>query len=399
MKVLMLGDSPLMKTGFGRVQSHALAAFLRAGWEVATVTGLQKEELPTDLPVKQFVPNEYDQMGLLKAVEVFEKKLFEPDVVYATGEPGMVGAITQVVPARIPFYAYVPIEGGPIVNTDWRNILRAINFMTCSKYGADEVRQATGKEIDWVYHGVDTNVFTPLTDEERAAYRERLGWADKFVVVTVAQNVRRKQHPRLFEAMALLKGHYRQDDIILYDHTVPFQNYWLQGWNLPDIARAFGVNDEVVFNPLMGGFGKHVPERGDLEVPGLRELVASADLFVLPSQVEGFGLPIVEAMAVGTPVAVTRYAAGWEVAKHGMGVGIPVSDWEIAPAGTKYANVSPRDVAKTILDLKRDPKRRARMRAAGLQSVSTFDWSDFEEKVVAAVQKAAESSAPVHAGE
>ena len=49
-------------------------------------------------------------------------------------------------------------------------------------------------------------------------------------------------------------------------------------------------------------------------MPGLVEMYNASDLFVLPSQVEGFGLPIAEAMACGLPVMVTKYAAGWEVA-------------------------------------------------------------------------------------
>jgi glycosyltransferase involved in cell wall biosynthesis len=130
---------------------------------------------------------------------------------------------------------------------------------------------------------------------------------------------------------------------------------------------------------------------------GLADLYGAADMFVLPSQVEGFGLPIVEAMASGLPVAVTKYAAGWEVAQHGQGAGIPVHDWTIHKSGTKYANVSPEGIAKVILDLKRDPKRRARMSAAGIAAAERFDWSDFERAVVRGVKESA-AEAPQHEG-
>ncbi len=393
-KLLMLGDSPLVQTGFGRVNHRVMTALSRElpNWELAAVTSLQSETAETALPFKQHVPAKSDAMGLFKAIEVFESD-DRPDIIYITGDPGSVSAYASVIPAAIPVSAYVPIEGEPIMSAAWRSVLSAIDFSTCSQYGTQVAQRDIGVEVPYVYHGVDTDVFTPLDDEERASYRSRLGWDDKFVIVCVATNVRRKQLTRLIEALALLKHEYKQKDIVLYLHTVPFQNYWLEGWNLPEVAQGMQVSDLVQFNPLMSGFGKAIPERGDLDVPGLRELIGSSDLFVLPSQVEGFGLPIAEAMACGVPVAVTKYGAGWEVAKLGQGLGLPIGDWEIHKSGTRYANVDVREMAKAILGLKRDPRRLQRMRAAGLAAVPQFDWGRFEEHIVGQIEASSRRNA------
>ncbi len=380
MKVLMLGDSPLIKTGFGRVQRKAAEAFLNAGWEVASVTAhVHEPSWDPDLPIKTIYPPPSDLLGVLSVEGAVEE--FKPDRIYLTGDPGTLTNYSTVIPKRIPVFATVPIEGEPIVNHYWREILRAIPFMTVSRYGQEVVYQSLDRKVDFAYHGVDP-IFKPLDPARRDEIREQLGWTDKFVLNCTATNVFRKQWPRLLEALAKLKHHYKQKDIILYAHTVPFDNYWLEGWNLPELTAAFGVYEEVLFNPSMHRHLAQIPEAGsDNGVPTLPELYAASDLFVLPSQVEGFGLPIAESMACGTPPLVTRYAAGWEVAASG-GAGITVKDWSYHKSGTKYANVDPDSIVKEVLRLKRNRKQLAALSRASIERAKDFDWADFQRKVV-----------------
>ena len=390
-KVLIVGDSPHLKTGFGRVNSIAADAFLSSGWEVGAVSGLTLDPpKSSDRDIRMFFPEQGDVLGVLAAGKAIID--WQPDLVYHTGEPGTLTAFSQVVPARLPFVAYVPIEGEPITNADWRTILNAATVFTCSKFGADVLKRDVGVDADWVYHGIDHDVFK--VNGRRDDVRKMFGWTDKFVLITVATNVRRKQHPRLFEALSILKNRYKQNDIILYDHTIPFDGYWLEGWNLPQISYQLGVYEEVIFNPAMTRNNDAIPETAQYDGLGLVDLYNAADLFVLPSQVEGFGLPIAEAMACGVPVMVTKYAAGWEVAQP-AGYPIPVKDWEVHKSGTRYANADVEALAKEILRIKRNPRGRSQRVDLGLRRVRDFSWEAYKEKLIAISERAyLEKTAP-----
>jgi glycosyltransferase involved in cell wall biosynthesis len=385
MKVLILGDSPLLSTGFGRVNSIAARKFQEEGWEVGAVAGLTKEQPNDTKGIKFYVPTlPHDVLGVNDIADAV--KDFQPDLAYMTADPGSMVAISYGTP-DMPALAYTPIEGEPIINHDWGKMLSTIPLMTVSKYGSDLIKRQFNRDVPWVYHGVNHDVFR-VVPGLRDEVRKNLRWEDKFVITCVSTNVRRKQLPRLIEAVAKLKHIYHQKDIVLYLHTVPFQNYWLEGWNLMEVVRMYGIDDDVYFHPHMGKFNASVPEEsGNPAAPGLVEMYHASDLFVLPSQVEGFGLPIAESMACGVPVLVTQYAAGWEVASP-AGRGIPVSDWEVHKSGTVYANVNVDLLAKEILRLKRNPKERARMSEQGLERVKDFQWSKFTDMLIPQAEQA-----------
>jgi len=98
---------------------------------------------------------------------------------------------------------------------------------------------------------------------------------------------------------------------------------------------------------------------GFVEDSDLLQFYGACDLFVFPSFYEGFGLPILEAMACGRAVACSRLTAMPEVADA---------------AGILFDPGSKPEIARAMLDILRDPELRARLERLGLQRASAFTW-------------------------
>ncbi|HAL92591.1 MAG TPA: hypothetical protein DCM68_06155 [Verrucomicrobia bacterium] len=112
------------------------------------------------------------------------------------------------------------------------------------------------------------------------------------------------------------------------------------------VARRLGVADRVEWS-------------GYLDDAGLLRAYQEADVLALLSKYEGFGLPVLEAMACGTPVVCSDAASLPEV------------------AGAAARVVAPADVAGAAAALKEiltDPAEAARLRAAGLEQARKFSW-------------------------
>lgn len=105
------------------------------------------------------------------------------------------------------------------------------------------------------------------------------------------------------------------------------------------------------------GVGSDVRFLGKLD--SVAPILAAADLFLLPSQNESFGLAALEAMACGTPVVAAATGGIPEVLTDGV-------EGLLEPAGSVEA------MARRAIDLLRDPKAHARMSEAALARAQTF---------------------------
>ena len=140
-------------------------------------------------------------------------------------------------------------------------------------------------KITVVYPGIDTDLFRP--SGERTALRERLGWTDRPVIITVSRLEIRKGHDMLIDALPALIDRF------------PRLLYAVVGSG--DEREALRERVERL------GLSEHVDFRGSCETEEMIELLQASDVFALPnrqvgSSVEGFGMVLLEAQACATPV-------------------------------------------------------------------------------------------------
>ena len=107
----------------------------------------------------------------------------------------------------------------------------------------------------------------------------------------------------------------------------------------------------------------------------LPALVASARALVLPSRFEGFGMPVIEAMAAGTPVLCSDRGALPEVA-GGAAALFDADDAE--------------GLAELLVQLEQDAERRAAMRRSGRERATGFSWPRCARETLAAYRRAME---------
>jgi glycosyltransferase involved in cell wall biosynthesis len=137
------------------------------------------------------------------------------------------------------------------------------------------------------------------------------------------------------------------------------------GWHLAlvgEYARdsTLGCHREIVALRRELGLEENVSLTGFVSDEDLALLYNAASIFVLPSLDEGFGLPVVEAMACGLPVATSARGSLPEL---------------IGDAGLNFDPLDVSDIARAIARLLGDSDLRQSLRARGLARAQAFSWS------------------------
>jgi len=205
--------------------------------------------------------------------------------------------------------------------------------------------------------------FRPITDGAGlTAVRQRWRLPERYVLF-VGTLEPRKNLARLLRAFAAARRAGSVHQLILAGAA---------GWRMRGFARdidRLGLSGSV----------RHLGYVPDVDLPAL---YAHADLFAYPSLYEGFGLPVLEAMACGTPVLSSNTSALAEV------------------CGDAAQLVDPEDgdaLAAALSSLLSDGDRRAELRGRGLERAREFSWRRAAAQTLSLYREVASGGKAQHA--
>ena len=236
---------------------------------------------------------------------------------------------------------------------------RAARVVTPSKATRDElvrVLDADATRIDVAYHGVDQQTFHVPSETEKARVQARLGLAGQSYIAFLGMLEPRKNVP------GLIRG-------------------WVQACQgrelTPALVLAGGSGWDDTIDATIAEVPSHlrVLRPGYLRFSDLPGYLGGATLVAYPSHGEGFGLPVLEAMACGAPVLTTDRLS------------LP----EVGGDAVAYTEPDAAAIARNLAALLDDPARRATLGEAGHRRSLEFTWAASAEAHMAAFARALES--------
>ena len=314
MRILIASNAPWSNTGYG-TQTRLMVKHLgELGHEIAVACNYGLRGGILDGGGAKFYPAGYDTH-------------FPNDVLQAHADDFSAEAIISIYDAwcidianlKTPWLAWLPIDHQPAPAHVMNAIKKALSAVSYSRFGYNEMTKAGADNAHYIPLGVETDVYTPMPRHEA---RGRLGLNDQaYIVGMVAanktKNPSRKCIPQALQAFRIFK--YSHPDALMYLHTE--ETGVAGGIHLKPLLDALNLGGDSLllcdqYDYATGGFGDAY----------MRDIYNACDVLLAPSMSEGFGLPIIEAQACGTPVIATKFSSMMELV-DGVGGGL-IEDFE-----------------------------------------------------------------------
>ena len=233
---------------------------------------------------------------------------------------------------------------------------RADGLLAPSKATRDEVVRLVGakpEKFTVAYHGVDHDMFHPTTQAEQDRVRATLNISESTYVGFLGTLEPRKNVPALVRAwVRACAGRDEPPALVLAGG---------KGWDT-------AVDDAIAEVPA----GLTVRRPGYLPLEDLPAFLGGSVVLAYPSLGEGFGLPVLEAMACRTAVLTTRELS------------LP----EVGGDAVAYCGTDEASIALELAALLDDPDRRAHLAKVAVERAAVFTWAQAAREHVVAYQAA-----------
>jgi len=232
------------------------------------------------------------------------------------------------------------------------NIYKSDMIICFSEFTKQEVLKRVDlpeEKIKVIYHGLDHDLFRVYTD-----CKTNLDLPEKFIFCVGSIEPRKN-------LLGLLQAFNSLDVTIKEEYHLVLAGF--KGWKNEEIMNMIKVNQE------------NIHYLGYISDQELAKVYNLATLFVYPSFYEGFGLPVLEAMACGTPVVTSHVSS------------IP----EVGGDAVVYCDPhEPEDIRKKMLKVLSDHDLQQEKRTKGLNRAKTFTWERSAKEHLALFKKVLE---------
>lgn len=195
--------------------------------------------------------------------------------------------------------------------------------------------------ISVVYNGIDTNNFDVISDADLFSVRHKFGLPEDFLL-SVGHFEKRKNYLNLVDALAILHARGSSINLVIIGNDSGEMN------TVKERARSLGLSKQVIiFNGL-----------SDFDVRCIYKLCT---LFVFASAYEGFGIPVLEAMAAKRPIILSDIPVFREITQN---------------QGIYFAHDDADSIATTIDDVLTSNSECGRLIHYGCQRVQDFSFKN-----------------------
>ncbi len=420
MRISFLGD--LGPSGFGSVTLDLGLALLKRGEDVRFVSLNKARTLPPEFAGRVIEVGTKDGWigspidGDEEAVEKQRAAVFRdmdgwrPDAGIIVGDHASVdlSGILRLIPEGLPVFHYVPIEGVGL-KPGHADIWKTLIPVAMSEFGADQIATIYPERPPVVYHGVDTEVFHPVSEKpltirtndglvilrSKDACKRFMGelltvtdnetgrkwplWQEgRITLFRHDANVPRKRWASLFRTIAPVLAKHPDVDLVYHTQTIYY------GGDLEIEKSAYPVS----LRKRMLSTGFH--DAGMRIDRNLLAIMLNASDIYVTGAAEGFGLCIAEALACGIPAVGMDYSSVPEVIGK-AGICVPAAGLVDNIYSHFWAGVDEPAFSAAVSRLVTDRKTRKQMGELGpLHVKALFSWThaaeQFSDLIEAAVR-------------
>lgn len=328
MKILAVGDSLRINTGYGIVNRYLLSHFASSGHDVIQI-GIGHTE-PSE---RIIIDNEGHYLQLYPSYmggEFCETTVkyviaqWAPDVYFNCNDYFSAFYMPQFKQdllrsaGQAPIWLHYGIVDGPDTISTYRSIIESIDKpVVATQYAYNQVIKHNPR-AEVIPHGYDGQFFYRRDDDTIIKLKRSLGISDRFVIGAANRNIGRKNFPLMLKAYAEFKKEEKASDALLfmlcdphdpsgYDLSIWMRKFGLKFTNNPALVDS---KTDVLFHP------KYINAIQNLTTIELAESFNTFDIHFSTSDAEGFGLTTLETMACGIPNIILDNTANTELVQN-----------------------------------------------------------------------------------